>query len=217
MSNIVEVSPCPLEESESVGYDSKNQSALNVASQDKFLVVLSLPPILKGVNYPFKRTEGTVDRDTVVYKVYGIKIPAVKVPSQKIPYGGYSAKISSHAKPEYESVPVSFSVDSGFQNYHVLYKWLDVLAGDMGNNFDSKNIKSSSSGKLEEYTTTITVFALDEYDRAVAEFVFYGAFLTELNGIDYNYRQEKEIESSFIFDFTFMKMNLIEEPITIHF
>lgn len=213
----VEIPPCPLSEDEKEGYSSDNVSALNTASQDKFLLVLSLPKVLKGINKPFERSDDSIDRDTLVYKVFGLKIPSVKVPSIKINYGGYAGKLSSHAKPEYEPVSINFTVDSGFQNYHVLYKWLDVLAGETGDNFDASNISPSSKGKLGDYTTTISIFALDEYDRAIAEFIFIGAFITELNGIEYNYRQEKEMESSFVFEFTFMKMNLVEPPVTIHY
>ena len=75
----------------------------------------------------------------------------------------------------------------------------------------------TAKGHLGDYSTTISLFALDEYDRAIAEFKFTGAVITELNGIEYNYRQEKEMESSFVFEFTFMEMNLIETPITIHY
>ena len=178
-------------------------------------MVFDLPKVLKGINSPFVRNNDTIDRDTVMYKLFGFKIPEISVPSIKVPHGGYVAKVSSHTRPEYPAIEVTFTIDSGFQNYHVLHKWLHVLSGEMGKNYDPDNL--SKCPGLGDYTTTITIFALNEYDKVIAEFVFTGSFVTKLAGIEYNYRQEKEIESSFSFEFTFMEMNLVEEPYSIHF
>lgn len=197
------------------GYAATVPSALNTASKDKFLLVLTIPSILKKYQSKFIRNNSRFDPDTLIYKVYGLNIPAIKVPPIKTKTGGYTFKLSSHARDDYESAKVNFVVDSGFQNYHFLYKWLDVLAGEDGGNFDAKNLGGNKMG-LNAYSTDITLFGLDEYDRMVAEFKYSGAFITDLGGIEYNYQTEKEIQSTFTFEYSFFKMELIDEPISIH-
>lgn len=212
----VNITDCPTDEVLVDGYSSEIPSALNVASKDKFLLVVTIPKILKPYQQTFVRDQSKFDSDTLMYKLYGVNLPPVKVPSIKTQSGGYTVKLSSHVKTEYEPVKVNFVIDSGYQNYHFIYKWLDVLAGDDSGNFDDKNLLPNGKGRLKEYSTAMTVFALDEYDRAVAEFIFQGAFVTDLGGIEYNYQTEKEIQSTFTFEYTFFKMQLIQTPFTIH-
>lgn len=212
----ISIPVCPTPSTVESGYSSEIPSALNVASKDKFVLILTIPDILRPFQKLFVRNQKTFDSDTLIYKVYGINIPSIKVPSIKTNSQGYTIKASSHVRSEYDAVKVNFVIDSGFQNYHFLYKWLDVLAGDNTGNFDDKNLLPKGRGRLKEYATTITVFALDEFDRAVAEFTYSGSFATELGAIEYNYQTEKEMQSTFTFEYSFFNMKLIETPFTIH-
>lgn len=56
------------------------------------------------------------------------------------------------------------------------------------------------------YQTIMTIYGLDEYNSKIIKFDYYNSFITRLGGINYNYRDAVEAESSF--DFVFNQMNI---------
>ena len=91
-------------------------------------------------------------------------------------------------------------IDNMFNNYWVIYQWLNILNDDRKSLYTS-NI-TQDTGYLDKYNTTITVYGLDEYNTRVMQFNYYNAFPTLLGGIKYNDRDPKEIESSFSYSFS---------------
>ena len=51
--------------------------------------------------------------------------------------------------------------------------------------------------------------SLDEYNNQTAEFIYKYAFITELGEIDYNYRDDSQIQTHFSFVFNQLDMNLL--------
>lgn len=202
---------------------SINQSQLNKSRLDKFLMVINLPDTLKGINTTDlgTRTDKKVNENSLQFSVYGAVIPSVTVPEITEQYAGQSFKISSHARPAYNNVTVNFTIDNKFNNYWVLYKWLDLLNNDKGSVFDiddlsktpklpavSKN-KERSSNPPDLYMADMTLYAKDEFDKNVAKFLYKNAFPVSLGQINYNYRTEGEIETTFEFAFSQLLVELL--------
>ena len=200
---------------------SLNQSQLNKSRLDKFLMVISLPESLRNINTTDLGARGDtkVNENSLQFSVYGAVIPSVTVPEITEQYAGQSIKLSSHRRPAYNNVTVKFTIDNNFNNYWIIYKWLDLLNNDQESVFDLDNIAGTRSSSNRDknasltppdlYMTDMTLFAKDEFDKNKVKFTYKNAFPVSLGQIDYNYRTETEIETSFEFAFSQLLVELL--------
>lgn len=198
------------------------QSQLNKSRKDKFLLVFNLPPILRNnnTNDLSVRGQDIINQNSVQFSVYGSVVPQIQVPDIVAPYSGQSYKVSSNARPPYENISVNFTVDNQFNNYWVIYSWLNLLNDQQQSIYDAaQDVPDStiynSSGKLatplqpQSYQTDITVYGKDEFDNNVIKFTYTKAFPVSLGNIDYNYREPGEMETTFEFAFSQFFASLI--------
>jgi len=190
------------------------QAILNKARADKFLLVFSLPKVLKDLNIGLAspKAQTKVKEDSLQFSIWGSVVPAVSIPHQNLRWGGQPYNVTGQSRPEYAPIMVNFTIDNNFNNYWVLWKWMDkmnnIKNSGMDDHFADKNITNSLlSPHYTDYQTVMTVFAMDEYNKRVARFDYSNAFITDLGEINYNYRTENELESSFAF--VFNQMNII--------
>ena len=191
--------------------DNIQQSILNKSRKDKFLFILTLPEAMQEMSYtsPDNRSPDSIIPDTLQFSVYGAVLPQVRVDAGTIRYSGQALKFSSHSRPEYENVTVNFTVDNRFNNYWVIWKWLDILNDDRDAVFHKdKEIKTSDS-IFKQYQGAATMYALDEYNQNVARFDYFGVVPVSVGSIDYNYRTTEEIETTFEFSFSKLTPTLL--------
>lgn len=198
------------------------QSILNKSRKDKFLLVLNLPDALKKLN-----TFSTIDRansniilDTLQYSVYGAVVPTTNIEEISLPYAGQTLNLTSGKREKYEDITVNFTVDNGYNNWWVLWKWLNFINDAKTGTFDTENLAPlptnsqdkvvyTSTTNLQPYQTLITVYGLDEYNNKKIQWSYNKAFITKLNGITYNYRDAEQMESSFTFAFSQLNAELL--------
>ncbi len=202
---------------------SINQSQFNKSRLDKFLLVITLPKVLQdiAVKNLDSRDNSAIIEDSLQFSVYGSIVPSVTVPALEEGYAGQFFKLSTHNRPSYENVTVNFTIDNEFNNYWVLYKWLDILNDEKLSQFDGKDITDSikvdpklrnNANSLNPptlYQTDITLYAKDEFDKNKVKFTYTKAFPVSLGGIDFNYRNPGEIESTFEFAFSQLLVELV--------
>lgn len=198
-----------------------NQSQFNKSRLDKFYMVVNLPTVLKKINTKNLATRGdsTINDNTLQFSIYGSVVPNVAVPSITQNYAGQSFKVSSHTREPYSNVSVNFTVDNKFNNYWVIYKWLDLLNNDYGSRYDYDNISNISPSTRrttpnsltppEDYQTDFTIYVKDEFDKNIVKFTYTKAFPVSLGSINYNYRSAEEIESTFEFAFSQLHLELL--------
>lgn len=192
-SIIPEIKPCPLDPAEITGEgDGVKNSTLNVSRKDKFFLVITIPCCLRSIDRKCARECGFVDSDTIQYRVFGANIPAINRPSISRAWDGKTVKFSGNGIDPYDPVVVNYTIDNQFNNYNFLVKWLECQGCSM-----------------LDYQTTITMFALDEYNRQVAQWTMFGAFPTTVGDIQFNYRDTEELESSFTFEFSKLNFELM--------
>tara|TARA_Y100000592_G_C5376434_1_gene271204 strand:- start:203 stop:802 length:600 start_codon:yes stop_codon:yes gene_type:complete len=189
--------------------DLIKQSLLNKARKDKFIMVLTPPEAIREINTQAERSNKKVINDSIQYSVYGALIPKITVQDVATDYSGQSFKFSSHHRPAYENIFVNFTIDNRFNNYWVLFKWINVLNNNREAIYDADNIKVRRPNRIqplpklmEEYSTTLTIYGLDEYDKKKMQFDFIGALPVSLGQISYNYRDPMEAECTFEFAFS---------------
>jgi hypothetical protein len=183
------------------------QSYLNKSRSDKFILVFSLPEALKVIKTSVNRKNNAVIPDTIQFSVYGNVIPTISVPEKEVPYGGQVMKVTSYARPTYEKNTIDFTVDNMFNNYWVIYKWLQLFNDERIGNYSSQLPRDT--GSLKNYETNMSVFGLDEYNNRVIEFKYYHAFPVSLGGIKYSDRDPNEIKSSFEYVYHQFEANLL--------
>ncbi len=159
-------------------------------------MVFTLPEVLKSlkVSNGARKNNGVIP-DSVQFSIYGSVVPDVSVPEVEVPYGGQVMKVSSLARPSYPKNVINFTVDNQFNNYWVIYKWLQILHDENKAIYESKIPKDV--GTLKNYETNISIFGLDEYNNRVIEFKYKHAFPVTLGGISYSDRDGNEMESTF--------------------
>ena len=187
------------------------QSILNQPSNDKFLLVLNLPQILKQQAV----TDNTIDLEPLEIRVHGTIVPSINVPPVEVRFGGQSHHVTSYSRPSYPPLDVNFVIDNGFKNYWLLWKWLSILNTPLGSYYGGTSVQDQTyktlwqSGVVAEYCTTFSIFGLDEYNNQIIEFIYHNAFITNLGPINYSYRNTDYIESTVQFQFSQLDIQLL--------
>lgn len=180
------------------------QSVLNRSGKDKFILVLNLPLVLKKQSLENK----LINIDPLQMSVYGSIVPNIQVPPVEVRFGGQSVNVTSYTRPNYPPLTVSFMVDNSFKNYWILWKWLSILNDPKLSYYTGTptNLETNSDryekGNLKEYQTNLSIFSLNEYNQRSIEFKYYNAFITNLGGITYNYRDPELVETTAEFQFS---------------
>jgi hypothetical protein len=192
------------------------QSPFNKSRKDKFLLVLNFPEGLKKISKKTSRDNSTILPDALQFSVYGAVVPDIEVPVVNIRYAGQTLAASSHSREPYPPVTVNFTVDNRFNNYWTIYKWLDLLNDSKRSIFDKDNltdpVKTQSANRDNLlYRANLSIFALDEYDKRVVEFLYTDAFPISLGGIIFNNRDNGEVETSFSFSYSQLSISLVEQ------
>lgn len=188
-----------------------DQSVLNKSRSDKFILVMNLPTILKSLDKKLLRTSKNIQGDKLQFSVFGTIVPEIQVPAVEARYSGSTINISSHARPTYAPITLSFKIDNQFDNYWVLFTWLNLLRDQqegVAGIVDADRIISDRTINLADYSSNISVFGLDEFNQPRIEFKYIRAFPTSLAEINYDYTNPEQISSACRFAFHEMNVNL---------
>ena len=175
------------------------QSYLNKTRKDKFVMVFTLPEALKIIKSKVERKNRTIIPDTLQFSVYGSVIPDISVPEVEVPYSGQTMKVTSYSRPSYPKNKINFTVDNLFNNYWVIYKWLQLFNDERKGFYNSR--LDDDKGEIKNYETNLTIYGLDEYNNRIIQFNFYHAFPVSLGGITYSDRDPGELESFFEYSY----------------
>lgn len=184
--------------------DLIQQSVYNKSRKDKFTFVLTLPDAMKDIAYsqPENRQDDRIIPDTLQFSVYGVVLPSIQVGSGEIRYGGQAVKFSSHSRPAYPNVTVNFTIDNRFNNYWVIWKWLDIMNDDNDSVFSKGERVSLTESMFKKYQGAASLYPKDEYNKSVMRFDYFGLIPVSLGQIDYNYRSPDPIDTTFEFSFS---------------
>mgnify|MGYP006966036111 CR=1 FL=1 len=195
------------------------QSPFNKTRKDKFLLVMDIPKALKQIASKFDRTANTILPDTLQFSIFGTVVPDISVPGIQTRYAGQTLAHTSHSRDPYPPININFTVDNRFNNYWVIYTWLNMLNNDKTGIYDQHNLTAptisipnpGAANSYFQYKTTVSVFGLDEYNKRVVEFKYTDAFPTALGGINYSYRDGGELESNFTLNYSQLQITPISE------
>lgn len=198
-----------------------NQSLLNKAMTDKWQAIIPVPDVLANVdlkkftNIPV--SENNISSNTFLFSLERVNTPKIRIASKNVPYSGQTMKISSHARTDLDDLEIEFKIDNRFSNYLYIYKWLDVLHNEMAGIYDEHNIAPNTYEKppgkeqqilrmLKYYSVDLTVTHLDEYEKPVINFKYYGAFPTSLSNIRFSYQDPTKISCTATFSYSQFKI-----------
>jgi hypothetical protein len=200
---------CPAPEISNAGYYTSQQSQLNTTRKDKFSLVIDIPKILQPILKKEERYCHGGNLERLEMNIWGFVVPDIKINVMEKGYGGQVLKFSNLSRPVYPPITVNFTIDNRFDNYFILYKWLDIQNDEDISTFDGKSLDPNSHAHLNDYATTFTVYALDEYDKPTARWDYKGAFPSSLGAINSSQRETTVLEGSFTFEFSQLKMSLV--------
>jgi len=183
------------------------QSPLNKQRKDKFICVLTIPRILRDEVKDIARRNSSINFDALQFSIFGAVAPPIEIPPVGIPYAGQTLKVTSYARPSFPTLKVDFTVDNWFNNYWVIYKWLEVFNDPKIGIFSPQDKEVES--RTGEYMTNISIYGLDEYNNKTIQFDYIRSFPTALQGIEYNDRDADEMVCSFNFAYHQLKVSLL--------
>ena len=197
--------------------NKNQQSLLNKNRLDKFVLVFQLPPALRKIKKKNNRSTFNVDEDAFQMSIYGAVVPPITVAAIQIPYAGSNLYNSSHAKEPYPPIDINFTVDNEYNNYWTMYKWLDLMHDERTGLFDNDDLVDQAPPtdqlpgpfQFSDYQTDLTVYGLDEFNNKRIQFIYTQAFPITVGGINYNYRESGEIESSATFVYSQIHTKLL--------
>lgn len=183
------------------------QSPFNKQRRDKFICVLTIPTVLRDQVKDIARRNNSVNFDSIQFSIYGAVAPPIEIPPVLIPYAGQTFKVTSYTRPSFPHLKIDFTVDNQFNNYWVIFKWLEVFNNSTQSIFDPTAPITDSLAN--QYMTDISIYGLDEYNKKTVRFDYLRAFPISLEGIDYNDRDPGEMECGFEFAYHQLKMVLL--------
>ena len=185
------------------------QSFLNKARKDKFLLVFDVPPILKPLWSQFTRDNVHLNPDSVQFSIFGSIVPQITIKGIESRYAGSTLYVSSHSKDSYPPLNIKFSIDSMYSNYWVIYQWLNLLHDQKTGVYNQQNLPVDAA--FNDYMTDITIFGLDEFNKKRIKFVYKKAFLTSVDEITYNKQgtEGEEIVSGFTMLYSQLQTELV--------
>ena len=194
------------------------QAVLNKARLDKFRLVIDTPKCLKEKETASTRSTDLLNRDSMQFSIINLNIPSQKIPEIGLPYMGQTMHVTSQNRPAYPPIKISFTIDTNFNNYWFIFKWLNVLNDTRESGVDeyfskfnnlgnvalkkNSNITYNEIQAIKDYTdyqTNITIFGLREFNESIVQFNFYNAFPISLGDINYDYKNTEEIGCYFEF------------------
>ena len=152
------------------------QSPFNKERKDKFVLVVPTPKVLRDDVSKTVRENKFVNPDAVQFSIYGSIIPEVSVPEVEVRYSGQNLHVTSHNRPTYPPIEVNFTIDNRFSNYWFVYKWLDKMQDDYKGYFNPDKDYKDGTVVEDLYMANFTIYALDEYNKKVAQFDFTKGF-----------------------------------------
>jgi hypothetical protein len=192
-----------------------NQAVLNRSRSDKFQFVLELPKILK--NSVDTIIQKPYSADSIQFACVGSPVPEIKIPSIGVPFGGQVYHTSSDSRPAYAPLNIKFFVDSGYQNYWILWKWLNLFNDSkegitsMNNPLNQNREEIILTNPITEFSSNFQIYALDEFNNRIIEFNYKQAFITGLSNIDYSYQEPNEIICNATFVFNQLNVELLKD------
>jgi len=183
------------------------QSPFNKQRRDKFICVLTIPKILREDVKSIVRRNSSINFDALQFSIFGAVAPPIEIPPVAVPFSGQTLKVTSYARPSFPHLKVNFTVDNQFNNYWVIYKWLQIFNDPKIGVFDPNRPEQDSLAN--QYMTNISIFGLDEYNKRTARFDYLRAFPIALEGINYNDRDASEMECAFEFAYHQLEVSLL--------
>lgn len=183
------------------------QSHLNKSRDDKFLLVFDIPVILKQKNSKIHRSNKFVNMDSVQFSVFGTAVPEIVVPAVENRYAGNTLYVSSHSKNSYDPVTLGFKIDNQYNNYWVIYQWLNLLHDEYEGRYNVDELEVDEN--FRDYQVDLTVYGLDENNEKRIKFTYKDAFPTAIEGITYDYKNGDEITSGFRFVYSQLHTDIL--------
>jgi hypothetical protein len=188
------------------------QTPLNRSRSDKFSLVLDLPVALKKIYDPAMNDNYRIQ--PIQYAIYGSPVPSINVPAIDVPFGGQVYKTSSFSRPAYDPLQVKFLIDNGYKNYWTIWNWLNLLNDfkkSISDAVTTAEDRKTMNHKMSEYTSSFTIFGLDEFNNKIVSFNYSHAFPTSLSEISYSSQDSNEITSTVTFVFNQLKVDLLRD------
>lgn len=217
--------------------ESTQQTILNKSKIDKFVLIITTPPILLNELTRCERGKDFINQDSMQYSVAGISVPTHVINEIEMPFMGQTMHITSQTRAKHPPAKVKFTIDNRFSNYFYLWKWLYILNNPDTSGMDGRfaefdndpqkvldAMRKDSKGNpirykeikmqkpYDAYQTTMTLYAKDEYNVNIIKFDYKHAFITQLGGIEYDYQQSDDIQCSFDFAYGQVDISLIDPP-----
>lgn len=159
---------------------------LDTASSQNFRLVFPIIPVSSVLT----------DNKTLTLNIFSTVLPSVTLNTEERPWQGGKI-IEQIGKMTFEPWIVSFTVDSNFNNWRLLFRWMQYI-----NDGSDKWAELGSN-----YMVDASFQALDNWENRIFEVMFRNTWITSLGEITFSYREgETYIESQATFVYSYYEL-----------
>lgn len=143
--------------------------------------------------FPKLPTETTIrGSEILTLNIHGTVVPSMTLDTVQHNWQGGQYPMAK-APITFEPWYTNFEVDSNFDNWHKLYKWINFI----------NNNKDNYDRNPGNYWVDATLHLVDNFDKPVLNVGIYNIFPTMLGEISLSYREgETNVQSSVSFAYT---------------
>ena len=170
------------------------QAPLNKVRCDKFILTIDMPLMLRQQLVNIYKDASIIDNFQI--NLTNAQVPLVSIPNIPVVFDGQTYNTSSHTRPTYSSLNLSFFIDTHFINYWLLWNWLNL--------FNEAN--TARGEKTSQLVSRFRLSCLDEYNSPIINFFYEDVFITELGKFDVDYTNTKQLKASATFVFNRMHL-----------
>lgn len=191
------------------------QPHLNKLRKDKFIFVLTLPPVLRKLNSKTARQQQLLNLDSLQFSLYDFAVPTITVPEHQIHYAGQNHNVTGYDRPPYPPLTLNFEVDNEYKNYWVIWKWLQLFNDPLNAMYGSKDMfpngyPEQQPNLVVDYATTMYAYILDEYNNKKVKITYKHAFPTALGELQFSYRDAEQLQSSATIVYNQLDIDLLQ-------
>lgn len=103
------------------------QTVLNKSREDKFILIIDTPKVLKDQETNSVRAKNLLNRDKMQYSIIAVNVPPHNIPAIGVPFRGQTPHVTSQTRDEYAPVKVAFTIDNNYDNYYFIWRWMTIL------------------------------------------------------------------------------------------
>jgi hypothetical protein len=148
--------------------------------------------------FPKIPTESSISAlNPLKMNIYGVIIPSITISEENLHWQGNKMK-NSLIPMDYSQWNVNFVVDSNFDNWSILFRWMSHI----------NNNNDKIAERHKNFSVDCSMVVTDNYANSILEIMFISVWPSNLGDVSFNTRDaDVLLEGTVMFNYDYYKIN----------